>query len=161
MDVTEILDVFLKTFICVSALRTSVVNHSPFTQFILVWSHGFHSLSVALSLGCFIPEPLLVEPLGAPGHKNINPPDLVQVTVKEQPPNICFVCQSLTTPGRRQSKMPILSGKVDQNQQKQCLRLPFVAPLATNGNRKHCSIDFLSGVCRLLITFSIAAYRVC
>ena len=38
-----------------------------------------------------------------------------------------------------------------KHQKKQCLRLPFVAPLATNGNRKHCLYRFLIRVRRLLI----------
>ena len=64
------------------------------------------------------------------------------------------------TPGRLQSKTPILSRNVDQKSIEQCFRLPFVAPLATNDNRKHCFYRLLTGDRRLLITFSIAAYPV-
>ena len=42
------------------------------------------------------------------------------------------------TPGIRHSKTLIISKNVDKNRQKQSFRLPCVAGLATNGNRKHC-----------------------
>ena len=58
---------------------------------------------------------------------------------------------------RRQSKMPILSMNIDQKllETEFSFRLPCVATLVTNGNRKHCFYRFLICVCRLLIVFSI------
>ena len=70
-------------------------------------------------------------------------------------PVLCFVI----TPGRRQSKTPILSRNVDQKSLEQCFRLPFVAPLATIGNRKHCFRQFLIRVRRLLISFRLPPTR--
>ena len=77
--------------------------------------------------------------------------------------HICmrFVHLFFITPGRRQLKTPILSRNVDRNSLDTVFRLPFVAPLATNCNRKHRLYQFLIRVRRLLITFLIAAYPVC
>ena len=59
------------------------------------------------------------------------------------------------TPGRRQSKSPILSKNVDQKS----LETEFsIAILATNGNQKHYFYRFLIRVRRVLIAFLIAAY---
>ena len=64
-------------------------------------------------------------------------------------------------PSRRQSKTFILATNVDKkNRKKQGFRMPFVARLATNGNRKHCFYRFFIRVRRLLRAFSIAAYPV-
>ena len=66
------------------------------------------------------------------------------------------------TLGGRQSKTRILSRNVDQKSIETVFSIAiFVATLATNGNRKHCFYRFLIRVCRLLRTFSIAAYPVC
>ena len=52
---------------------------------------------------------------------------------------VCLIIRSImVTPGRRQSKTPILSRSVDQKSIETVFRLPFVASVATNGNRKHC-----------------------
>ena len=66
--------------------------------------------------------------------------------------------QSNITPGRQQSKTPILSRNLDQKSIDTVFRLTFVAPLATNVNQKHCFYRFFFRIHRLLITFSIAAY---
>ena len=47
--------------------------------------------------------------------------------------------------------------KINRNSVFDC----HVAPLATNGNQKHCFYRFFIPVRRLLIMFSIAAYPVC
>ena len=69
------------------------------------------------------------------------------------------------TPGRRQSKTPILSRNL--NRLIQCFRLPFVAKIVTEfsiaicrHNRKHYFYRFLIRVRRLLIAFLIVAYPV-
>ena len=57
------------------------------------------------------------------------------------------------TPGRRQSKTPILLRNVD----KKSIRTAF---LIANGNQKHCFYRFLIGFRQLLLAFSIAVYPV-
>ena len=46
-------------------------------------------------------------------------------------------CFSVITPGRRQSKTPLLSRSVDQKSIETVYSTAICAPLATNGNRKH------------------------
>ena len=49
---------------------------------------------------------------------------------------------------------------VDKNRLKQSFQLPFVARLATNGNKNTVTSDFLIWVSQLIRAFSIAAYPV-
>ena len=73
---------------------------------------------------------------------------------------LLFLQNTFHMPGRRQSKMPILSRNEDKKSVETVFRLPIVAPLATNGNQKHCFYRFFILVHGLLITFSIATYPV-
>ena len=59
----------------------------------------------------------------------------------------CRVAVGVLTPDKRQSKTLLPSTNADQNRQKQCFLLPFVASRATNDNRK------------LFLTFFIYARR--
>ena len=69
--------------------------------------------------------------------------------------------QSNITPGRRQSKTPILSRNVDQKSIVSgffyCHLSPHLGQISIENT---VSIDFFIPVCLLLITFAIAAYPV-
>ena len=84
---------------------------------------------------------------------------------------VMFFSLCLHTPGRRQSKMPILSRNVDQKSIETGFSIAICCPTGNNGaiccptgnngNKKHCFYLFLIRVCWLLIMFSIAAYPMC
>ena len=70
------------------------------------------------------------------------------------------ISQPVITPGRRQSKTPILSGNIDQKSIETVFLIAICPPLATNGNGEHCFYRFLTRIRQLWIMFSIAAYPV-
>ena len=66
----------------------------------------------------------------------------------------------LHTPGRRESKRPILSRNVDQKSIEAVFLIAICPPTGDKYNHKHCFYQFLIRVRQLLIMFSIDAYPV-